>query len=352
MKIFTIACVTAYALATEMRYTKATYVLMIAGLLTTALMIWTTSFKELSRSTHLLRRASTNFSSSDVFERPHHEFVNVVDIAKLAADEKPDEFPCPVVGHEGLNFTVCTYRPEADQSSTPVLLGGNIWEADYVSKILRLLQINPRALFVDVGANVGIYALPAALVGAKVIAIEASAPTVRMLARSIHIANLTGRITVLQNALSNEHATLAFGGQEKNPSNSFLLASNSCAGLDASLDCNQTGVKTITLDDLLPLMSDSRECIMKVDIQANEIRAFDERTATRFIEEIDVVVILMEFLLYAPRYPNKAVDRFVEFFYRHYYTVYDPNLQKLGANWGKWPGDILLVKNRRTARST
>ena len=320
---------------------------MIAGLLATTVMILMTLSKKLNRSTHILQRLPT----SDVVGPPHHEFVNVVDVVKVAADVTPDEFPCPIVRHDRRSFAVCTYRPEEDRSSTPVLLRGKIWEKEYVNKILRLLQVNPRTLFVDVGANVGIYALPAALVGAKVIAIEANAKTVRMLARSIYVGNLANRITLLHNALSNEHATLALGGRAANPSSSFLLANNSCAGLDASRRCYQTGVKTITLDDLLPLMSDSRECIMKVDIQANEIRAFDERTATRFIEEVDVVAILMEFQFYRRRYPNKAVDRFVEFFYRHNYSVYNQNCKKLEANWGKWPYDILLVKNRRSARS-
>ena len=106
-----------------------------------------------------------------------------------------------------------------------------------MSKILRLRQKNPRSLFIDVGANVGIYALPAALAGGKVNAIEASAPTVRMLARSIHVGNLTYRITLLHNALTNENATLAFARDVKNLSNSFLLANYSCAGQAAGLLC-------------------------------------------------------------------------------------------------------------------
>ena len=314
--------------------------ILVMGLLVTALTFWWMDGLPLPTS-----------AGSSTRRQPGHEFVNVVDVAKLAAGVKPDEFPCPIVRHDDRSFVVCTYRPEEDQSSTPGLLGGKIWEADYVSKILRLLQVNQHSLFVDVGANVGIYALPAALVGAKVIAIEASAPTVRMLARSNHVENLADRITLLHNALSNEHATLALAGDVKNPSNSFLLANNSCAGLATGLLCYQTGVKTITLDDLLPLMSDSRECIIKVDIQGNEIQAFDERTATRFIREIDVIAILMEFSSYSSRYPDKAVDKFVEFFYRHNYSVYDPIFLKLGSNWGQWTDDIFLFKDKAKAKA-
>ena len=67
--------------------------------------------------------------------------------------------------------------------------------------ISRVLEITPRDVFLDVGANIGLYSILAAAMGARCVAIEPFPANCTELKRNISANNLTSKIKVIQAAV-------------------------------------------------------------------------------------------------------------------------------------------------------
>ena len=271
-----------------------------------------------------------------------HKSINLVDLSKF---EPTVDFECPLVRHEERAFNACVYTAEQDVHVSKAMLQGSYWEGSSVSKILRLLRADAGLQFVDIGANIGAYTLAVGHAGVKVLAVEPNPETLRRLRRSLTIGNILEHVTLLHNAVSNEHVDIELGMDVVNRGDTFLVSNISCSGLAGGRRCLQTTVKTITIDDLLPLMTASR-AVMKIDVQGSEIRVFDESTASKFFENIDVVAILMEWENYKVRskYSPESCEKFLSFFYKRNLNVYDTDFKKLGKNFDNWPWDVILLK--------
>ena len=222
---------------------------------------------------------------------------------------------------------------------------GRYYEGPLVSRVIRLLKVDSRLQFVDIGANVGTYTLAIGHAGVKVLAVEPNTETLRRLRRSIVIGKLSGNVILLHNAVSNENTDIGLGMDVRNRGDTFLVSNASCFGLFDGQKCVQTTIKTITLDDLLPMMTAAR-AVIKIYVQGSEIKVFDESTASRFFEKIAVVAILIEWENYnsGSKYPLEMRQKFVSFFYRRNFTVYDRDFNKLGMNFQAWPHDVFFVK--------
>lgn len=123
----------------------------------------------------------------------------------------------------------------------------------------------------------------------------------------------------------------------------------------ALYSCVSEPVQTITMDDLIPLVT-TGHAVIKIDIQGSEINAFNSKTASKFFDKINVPVIQMEWGLYPRAYPyNDPVKRgqvedWLEMFYRRKYTFFGAYGGKaLGRDWENWPYDILLKRNTSPA---
>jgi len=255
-----------------------------------------------------------------------------------------------------IKFPVCTYTVHDDRLSA-VLINGGYDEHVYVHLMLGVLQKDPQFQFVDLGSNLGIYSLPAAHLGRTVLAVEANAATAKLLAKSVYTGKIQDRMTVVFNALSNGHEKLRLGTDLGNRANSWLLQANNCSGVDETAITSVAHgcvnvVDTITLDDLLPLMKSDR-AIMKVDIQGAEARVFNDKTASKFFDAIQVPFIQLEFGFYTKLYTEdpakrEQVDTFLRFFTSRNYTVHPPGSSGLlGSDWRHWPYDIVFKKPYR-----
>lgn len=92
-----------------------------------------------------------------------------------------------------------------------------------------------------------------------------------------------------------------------------------------------------------------------MDAQGSEVLIFDPRTASRFLDEVDVVVIQIEWHQIAR--DNKVdsrrramVDRMLNMFYQRNYTFH--GLERSGTqvistrDWRQWPNDIILFRRK------
>lgn len=150
-----------------------------------------------------------------------------------------------------------------------------IWSKRYFEKheldfILRTLQ--PGMTFVDIGANVGLFSIPAAMrvQHGKVIAFEPSAWTIERLAKNARL-NGVSNLTTVHSAVGDYvgHAALQLNAPGKDGLNTI--------GNPVHEDSEIIGTEKVpvtTLDDFLSRRSISNVDVMKVDVEGAELMVF------------------------------------------------------------------------------
>lgn len=179
---------------------------------------------------------------------------------------------------------IFVYTAEEDQHVSGSLLSRGSWETDLVHVLLKLLSRDPHLQFIDIGTNIGVYALTVAKVmpERKVIAVDALDMNVqRLCASSAQL--IPSSITLVRAALSNvtgEEVTL--GIDRGNIGGSFVTKDqnpNKVNGSDLVKDGNKNygTVRTAQLDDLYSLVSEvlfdnndftssNKKVVMKMDV--------------------------------------------------------------------------------------
>src|SRR6218665_2086342 len=236
---------------------------------------------------------------------------------------------------------MCIYDPLSDVFVSKEILAGNYFEGDLVQKMLHFFHINPNLSFLDLGANIGTYSLPIAHSGIHVVSVEPNKDTVRRLAKSVHLGRIRSNVDIFHYALSNEESTTFLKFDARNRGDTFMTGNGSCSGCLSS--------KVTVLNKLIPFIR-NKKAFIKIDTQEAEIKIFQRKSAGKFLSQIDVMMIQMEWVLYPERYGKtedgrRRVDRFLEFFYQRGYDVYDPRTEKkLDTNWTKWTYDVMFKK--------
>ena len=258
-------------------------------------------------------------------------------------DYRNETFGCKTVVLMDMKFPVCHYTFKADDTVSRFLLRGKYFEADEVKRFLRLLHVDRQLQMIDIGANVGLYSLPAARV-TKVIAVEPNWHSMVRLVKAVDLGGISSNITLVHNAISNVRATFNMGVHPTNQGNAFLINTTKCKKTPNNLPCNTLSpIRTILLNDLLPLMR-SKAALMKVDVEGHEINVFTNPSAGQFFDQIDIPVVFMEWNL-CKRHPAHLVQRLLDFFYSRNYTVFDMNNLKLEKHYLSWPENVLFKKS-------
>jgi len=287
-------------------------------------------------------------NTADVQKLRLHPSVNIVDTESPDTDPNVQTIGCITAKLADYNVPICTYTAQEDKYVSATLLRGAYFEKMYVLKIMECMQ-RTGFQFVDIGANIGIYTLPVAQMKRNVLAVEANVETIRRLKKSIHLGDVSQYVTLLHNAISDGHEALSLGTNLANRGDTYLLQSASCTEADPKR-CVSSTVQTITLDDLIPLLTSNR-VIMKVDIQGAEIKVFNPITASKFFAAIHVPFILMEWFDYRENYYNDPgkramVEEWLKFFYNRNYTVHHQKTGAvLGKDWSKWSYNVILKKS-------
>jgi FkbM family methyltransferase len=166
------------------------------------------------------------------------------------------------------------------------LLINGVYEADAIDFILDFLE--PGAVFIDVGANIGSFTLPVARhLGAdgRVIAIESSPKVFSYLQRNVTLNALTN-ITLAQCAAADTDRLEA-------PFYEAPLDNFGMGSLGAQFHDSPISVTTRTLDSILEEQRIGRVNLIKVDVEGFEVAVF--RGAKKLLTGDNPPTILFEF---------------------------------------------------------
>lgn len=249
-----------------------------------------------------------------------------------------------------MEFPFCTYNESDDIYISRVFLRGNYYERDYVLRTVNFTKRHPDVTFLDIGANLGTYALPVAHAGRHVVAVEPNWNTLRRLSKAVYLGGVGSNIDLLHYAISENRSTTFMKYNPVNRGRAEMSDEDSC-----EKDCVKVSVSVVTLNDILPIMR-NKKVIVKVDVEGSERNVFTSSGADEFFREADVLIIQMEWSFY-PMYFSQTlekrllVDKFLNFFYEKNYTIYNARTEeKLHSKWMEWPNDICFRKAEITGR--
>jgi len=322
------------------------YIIALAIVFTVALWIWYANYLKLSTIGATMNKDNalhTNEKSGHIVDWTTvstRTSVNVVSPALF--DSRNETFECKTTGLMNMTFPICHYTAETDDTVSGLLLRGTYFEADEVKRFLRLLCHDRRLQLIDIGANVGLYSLPAARV-THVLAIEPNWRSMSRLAKGVILGAVSSNITLIHNAVSDVRATLNMGVHPSNQGNAFLINTTKCKATPINLPCNTLSpIRTILLNDLLPLMR-VKAALLKVDVEGHEANIFTNPSAGQFFDQVDIPLVYMEWNL-CKRKSVDIVQRLLDFFYRRNYSAFDKDNLKLEKHYSIWPDNVFFTK--------
>ncbi|MGG5817265.1 FkbM family methyltransferase [Falsiroseomonas sp. HW251] len=188
----------------------------------------------------------------------------------------------------------------------PHLLLDGYWE--YWCTSFMLNRIRPGQVCLDVGANLGYYAvLMADLSGptGRVLALEPNPRLATLCARSLALNGFAARSAVHRLAASDAPGTLRFRASDDDPKNGHVLDGLAEEAEDGALE---VAVRAAPLDDLVEGAAD----FIKVDVEGAEEKVW--AGMQRLLDRSPGVAVLMEFNAFrcqAPEQTLRAIaDRF------------------------------------------
>jgi FkbM family methyltransferase len=203
-------------------------------------------------------------------------------VAKLLFGDGLKSRDISIQGHDGLRFLVpCLREPIA----LHLFVDGE-YERETLRVLLRILAEG--AIYVDVGANIGVFALPAARqVGAhgKVIGVEASPAVFPYLEHNV-AANDLPNVFLYECALCDHDDLIAQFWEA--PATKFGMGA-----LAPQFEVEPVNVRTRTLDSVLSDLEIEHVDVLKVDVEGFEAGVF--RGAQRLLSGPNPPIVIFEF---------------------------------------------------------
>ena len=75
------------------------------------------------------------------------------------------------------------------------------WEKEIVNNVIRAMESHPGAVFLDIGANIGMYTVVIAAMRRRVIAVDADPINLAYIRKSLEIENTTDYVEIIYNSI-------------------------------------------------------------------------------------------------------------------------------------------------------
>ena len=202
-------------------------------------------------------------------------------------------------------FTICVHELTNDIYVSHRILKSGIWEKE-ISELIKdiLLRHDQKdIIFLDVGANLGFHSLYAAKLGYNVCAVEPQQRNFIKMFRSALKSGISDKLTIIQNAISDNRRTGYMNIDQKNNGGSFLeLDTNQSLNTKTkNQNLSKNMLQTVLLKDVIDAMpktnvvSTPLSVLMKIDIEHFECRAFlGSPEILRQNQTISLLAVIME----------------------------------------------------------
>lgn len=227
------------------------------------------------------------------------------------------------------SLDIFVYPTSIDKWVSGRIIREGKWEEDHIQKIYRILKSDPSIIFLDIGANVGVFALTMAKLGNQVVAIDALGDNVGRICASMRTNNLHDRISIIHNAMSYTRQKVSLGKFHLNVGGTFIKKMGVSANSDVIV------IDTILLDDLLDLYKfKGRRVVIKMDVETFEANVL--RGAFEFFNNVRVEFVLMEFMAHKGKESGDFIVQFLKDF------GLEPDVSN--SNHSTWPMDVMFRK--------
>lgn len=226
---------------------------------------------------------------------------------------------------------ICIYNVTQDDTISKLIVDTGQFEPSSVEFLLLCLTNDPELHFIDIGANIGTWTLPAAKFSHRhVVSVEPLKSNYRRLQHAATVASVDKLITLVTNPISNGHKNVIFRTDPTNKGMSHIKRNwekRHFKGLDNLLNSS-----TIVMNDLLEVTKDIKKAFLKIDIEGEELKALSESTSSQFFESINVVIIHIEWF-HIHRLDFQGCKRLIQRLTNQGYVAYTTHpikTQKLG----------------------
>lgn len=228
------------------------------------------------------------------------------------------------------NTPIFVYTAREDQWVSGSIISQGSWEGDHVNTIINYMKKFPNAIFLDLGANVGMFSVTIAALGYRVISIDCLEGNVMRLCASMNAAKLTNKMTIVYNAVSHAHEKVSLGTHKGNVGGTYVKHGEKNG---------KESINTIFLDDLLDIYTFD-QVVMKMDVETFEANVL--KSAYKFFDQVKVELLLMEFVAHK----NKESGKFIaDFLLSH---GMEPNVPDHVKNdYKKWGNEVLFVRSKK-----
>ena len=286
-----------------------------------------------------------------IINQPEDEEKEVVEPVKEAAKEtrsvnifKSERDTLDIKGHKCVHLRtvkgstpICVYSREMDNMISAYITDFHTWEEDWLNSTAEIFLKRSDLVYLDLGCNIGVYTLFVAKLGATVYALDPNIDNLRLLEKSLRLGNLQQNVTLILNAVSDKHESVASEIAKGNIGGSMIKS------VDRTKDKPVTNnlVDTVTLNDIGAILK-NKKVFIKMDIESYELNAVNG--AHNFFQTTDVRYIQMEWTHF--RYNEKGkfiIDRLVNHGLFPYSDVHGkeplhPN------NYNAWPENMVWIK--------
>jgi FkbM family methyltransferase len=167
---------------------------------------------------------------------------------------------------------------------------------DFRDELFAINFLREGELFIDIGANLGIFSIMvAATTGARVIAIEPSPTSSRVFKRHIVLNDLMDRITLIEACAGNENDA-AFIRNTVDMDNFVVLDA-------VDLQPGMAKIPMIRIDDVI---DGAIPCVMKMDVEGFEMQAL--KGATKLLGHQNLQAITVEISDFSYRFGNSPEE--------------------------------------------
>ena len=231
---------------------------------------------------------------------------------------------------------ICVYRPHEDVWVSWEILKTGAWELDLLNMTRDFYLTEPNMQLLDVGCNIGVFTLNAAILGHNVVALDANKVNLRMLSMSLTLNDLHDKVTLVWNAVSDVYEEVELRSMTGNVGGTFVRPVIGKA--------RTSTVTTIKIDDLLPTFK-GRPALIKMDIEGSEWKALN--SAWGFFKEVDVRYVLMEYVNHKGKESGIQIQKFFANFgflpYKapQYREALEPHSDL------NWTGNVLWIKQNK-----